>query len=192
MHILIPIKKYLAQYLRSAIGTEYLELKKVTAFDAFLNADNIKVVIQKELSETIFPLLCSTKSNELEKYMDNERYTVLGLKLTDKMMNTKRVYLRDCSIGLINKKVNDIMKSELMPLVFEAKQDKARIDHVILNFMNKHEIDEDMIRYDSLKKMVYRDCNIMASTFFMKKLPNAKFVLDLYFANQLVDRKFEE
>lgn len=192
MHVLIPIKKYLAQYLRSAIGAEYLELKKVTAFDAFLNADNIKVVIQKELSETIFPLLCSTKSNEVEKYMENERYTVLGLKLTDKMMNTKRVYLRDCSIGLINKVVNDIMKSELMPLVFEAKQDKVRIDHVILNFMNKHNIDEDMIRYDSLKKMVYRDCNIMASTFFMKKLPNAKFVLDLSFDNKIVERKFEE
>jgi hypothetical protein len=187
MHIRIPIKNYLLKYLLSELGMETLELRRISAFEAALSENNKRAMIQKEMSECIFPLLQSRESFSLDEYINDNNYSIVGLKLSENMLAQKRVCLRKKSIVKINDRIYRIMMAELMDRVYQAIDDEARLDNIILGFMAQHSIDEDDIRFDSLKKNCYRERLRIAETLFNKNnIVTAHAVLNLSFTKKII------
>ncbi len=187
MHIRIPIKRYLVKYLIARLGKDTLELKRVSAFEVALSENNIKATLQKQMSDVIFPLLQSTENYNQQDYLDNKAYTLVGLSLSDNMLAQKKVCLRTKSITKINERIYSIMMDELMNRVFEALDEEKRIDTIILGFMAECNIDEDDIRFDSLKKNCYRKRTEIAEKLFLKNnSATAHAVLSLSFDNKLI------
>jgi hypothetical protein len=187
MHIRIPIKRYLVKYLIARLGKDSLELKRVTAFEVALSENNIKATLQKQISDVIFPLLQSSENYRQEDYINNKAYTLVGLSISDNMMMQKKVCLRTKSITKINERIYGLMMDELMNRVFEALDEEKRIDTIILGFMAECNIDEDDIRFDSLKKNCYRKRTEIAEKLFLKNnSATAHAVLSLSFDTKLI------
>lgn len=186
MHIRIPIKTYLVKYLIARLGKDSLELKRVSAFEVALSEDNIKANLQKQISDVIFPMLKSSGNYDLNQYVDNKTYTIVGLTLTDSLMKLKKVCLRPKAITIINDVIYNIMMGELMNRVFEAIDQEQRLDNIILGFMCECNIDEDDIKFDSLKKNCYRKRAELAEKIFHKNSTTAHAVLNLSFGNKLI------
>lgn len=187
MHIRIPIKTFLLKYLLSELGKDTLELKRINAFEAALSENNKKASIQKELSDCIFPMLQSREAFNLEEFLSNPKYTIVGLKLTNSMLSQKKVCLRKHAIIKINDKVYCMMMADLMERVYKAIDDEVRLDNIILGFMSEHGIDEDDIRFDSLKKNCYRERIRIAEKLFDKNnFTTAHAVLNLSFTDKLI------
>ena len=187
MNIRIPIKTYLVKFLLCELGMDSLQLKRVNAFEAALSENNKRAMIQKELSDCIFPLLQSREGFNLEEYLQNPSYTIVALNISDAMMAKKRVCLRKKSIIVINDRVYRIMMGELMERVYKGIDDEVRLDNIILGFMSEYGIDEDDIRFDSLKKNCYRERLRIAEKIYNKNnIITAQGVLNLSFANGLI------
>jgi CRISPR/Cas system-associated endoribonuclease Cas2 len=79
------------------------------------------------------------------------------------------------------------MMDELMSRVFEALDEEKRIDTIILGFMAECNIDEDDIRFDSLKKNCYRKRTEIAEKLFLNNnSATAHVVLNLSFDTKLI------
>lgn len=188
MHIRIPIKRFLRQYLVKQLGCEKLELRKISPFEAALSENNLRANLQKKLSDTIFPLLQSTKNYDLEFFLSKPEYTLVGLNLTDNMLKQKRVCIRHSGVNAINHVLYELVITDLNDRLFSAIDNDERQDLIIYGFMAEHDMDEDMIRADSLKKAAYRKRLELEEKIFKNNSVSQPLVLNLSFDQKLINR----
>lgn len=81
---------------------------------------------------------------------------------SDSMIKRGRMYLSIQAVHRLNDLLRTEMMSELGMMVDKAISEKRRIDLTILDFMNQYNIDEEDIRFDSLKKSLYRERLVFA------------------------------
>jgi len=79
------------------------------------------------------------------------------------------------------------MVEELAMKMDEAIANKKRHDKAILEFMNQYNFDEDDIRFDSLKKRMYRErVKIAEKIYLANNLKPTSGVLNLSFGDRLI------
>ena len=134
----------------------------------------------KRLSDLIFPFLNSESNYDLEK-LRFQKYAYAGLSLSDKMYNTRRVCISTHGVLKINDSIYEQFMADLTSHVDTRRLQKVKSADAIIEFMNIYDIDEDDIRFDSLKKNEYRERVRIAKKIFHTNLPSAGAVLDLSF-----------
>lgn len=178
--IRLPIKTYLHKYLCQEIGAEKIEIKKISAADIDSNIKRWQYLLSKNL----FPYLThSTGFQGDPKRILNSPYTLIAVMPSDKMIRHKRLDITSQGITKVNECIQGEFYKDLFAELDLCLVEKKRIDHKIIDFMNKYDINEDDIRFDSLKKAHYRS-RIKEGNNFEKVEPYC--VVDLFFGNRLV------
>lgn len=186
MVVRIPIKMHLLKYLRNKVGADKLEIKHYNQTEMFAEESDV-IYIQRELSKTIYPFL-NTKIHWHQKQLDKQgNFGVVALNLKDYLVNSKRLCISIEGVKKFNSCIDSIMLKELITITDKAIAENQRQDNAIIDFMTRYQIDEDDIRFDSLKKRCYRERVKFAEKIFLSKNVNNKVgVLDLSFSTKFI------
>ena len=186
MVIKIPIRVHLLKYLRGKVGADKLDIKHINQMELFADQSDI-IFIQRELSKNIYPFINTTHNWKPEHLGVKYKFGMVALNLKDYLINSKKLFISYDGVKKLNESLYDLMMNELMGLLDESIVNKTRHDEAIINFMNKYEIDEDDIRFDSLKRKCYRERARLAEQIFLENnLKMTSGVIDLSFGNNLV------
>jgi hypothetical protein len=184
MIIKIPIRVHLLKYLRGKIGSDRLEIKHYYQVEMFEDQSEI-IHIQKEISRAIYPFLTTKHHWRQDQLGKTISYGMIALGLKDYLVTTKRIQLSYLGVLKLNSTIDEMMLQELIGKIDVAIAEKKPHDKTILEFMMKYNFDEDDIRYDSLKKRIYRERARLAEKLFLEKnLKVSEGVLDLSFGDK--------
>jgi hypothetical protein len=186
MLVRIPLRIHLLKYLKAKVGADKLEIRHFNQLEMFQDQSDI-IYIQRQLSKTLYPFLNTEHQWEKSQLGNQGKYALIGLNLKDYLISTRRIYISIQGVIKFNDCVDNIMLKEMIALIDTAISKKERQDLCILDFMAKYQIDEDDIRFDSLKKRAYRERKRLAEKLFLdKNLKGTGAVLDLSFAEAFI------
>lgn len=151
--IRIPVKTHLFKYLQGKIAADKVEIKVPSQLEIFENPD---LRIRKLIAHSINPMLRTDAGFKIEA-INYKSYQLVLFVPSDSMIKRGRVFLPEKAVHRLNELLRLEMLSEVGMLVDKAISEKKRIDLAILDFMAKYDIDEEDIRFDSIKKSLYRD-----------------------------------
>lgn len=188
MIIKIPVRVHLLKYLSGKVGAEKIEIQHISQQQMFASESHV-IDIQQKLSKTIFPFLNTDQRNQWQMHQLNGKgkYSLVALSFKDYLIDRKRVFISLQGVNKLNDLIDGMMYAELMGIMDYTISAKERHDKAILDFMNKYLIDEDDIKFDSIKKRCYRErLKIQDKIYLNKNLAGMPAILDLSFANKLV------
>lgn len=186
MLVRIPVRIHLLKYLKAKVGADKLEIRHFHQMEMFADQSDI-IYIQRQLSKTLYPFLNTEHQWAKEQLGSQGKFSLIGLNLKDYLMDSRRIYISLQGVVKFNDTIDQIMLTEMIGLLDKAISERKRQDHVILDFMSKYQIDEDDIRFDSLKKRAYRERKRLAEKIFLdKNLKGTGAVLDLSFSEKLI------
>jgi hypothetical protein len=177
----IPIKTYLHKYLLNQLGTEKFILQKYSN----CNTSTRELLWQKRLSDLIFPLLITGNGYKPEE-IGFKNFVYMAVFPSNTAIREKRMSISSKGVQCINNALYTWFMEDLQEFCDEALSTNQRIDMRILKFMSDYNIDEDDIRFDSLKKNYYRERVKTSQKIFTKNYATAQLVLDLSFSNKLI------
>lgn len=179
----IPIKTYLFKYLKVQIGAEKFVLRRISVSEA-----NTKELIwQQRLSKLIFPLITTGEGYKADD-IKFKNYTLVGVFLSDTLINHKRAAISEKGVNLINAQLYQWFMDDMFDCLDESISNGKRMDLQILEFMNRYDLDDEDIRFDSLKKNFYRDRKTNSEKVFKKPSTTAQIVLDFGFSEKLIQK----
>lgn len=189
MIIRIPIRIHLLKYLRGKVGAEQVKIQHYSQLSLF-EADSPVAQLQADLSKTIYPFLNTNYAwEDIQVKNKLNKYGLISLELKDYLVSTKKIFLSFKGVVALNDLIDAMMVEELSDLIDSTIANHKRQDIAILEFMNKYSIDEDDIRFDSLKKRIYRErLKQTAKIFISKNLAASSGVLSLSFGERLVGK----
>lgn len=188
MIIKIPVRVHLLKYLSGRVGGDKIEIQHISQQQMFASESHV-IEIQQKLSQVIFPFLNTDHKNQwaMQQLNGKGKYSLIALAFKDYMMDRKRVFISLQGVNKLNDLIDGMMYAELMGIMDHTISEGGRHDKAILEFMNKYMIDEDDIRFDSIKKRLYRErLKIQDKIYLTKNLSGMPAMLDLSFANKLV------
>jgi hypothetical protein len=188
MIIKIPVRVHLLKYLSGKVGGDKIEIQHVSQQQMFINESRV-IEIQMKLSRVIFPFLNTDHRNQwqMQQLNGKGKYSLVALAFRDYLVDRKRVFISLQGVNKLNDLLDAMMYEELMGIMDTTISNKERHDKAILDFMNKYLIDEDDIRFDSIKKRLYRErLKINDKIYLNKNLAGMPAILDLSFGNKLV------
>jgi hypothetical protein len=186
MLVRIPVRIHLLKYLKAKVGADKLEIRHFNQMEMFADQSDI-IFLQRQLSKTLYPFLNTEVQWEQSQLGNQGKYGIIGLNLKDYLINSRRIYISIQGVIKFNDCIDQIMLKEMIANIDKAISEKQRQDHTILEFMAKYQIDEDDIRFDSLKKRAYRERKRLAEKIFLdKNLKGSGAVLDLSFAERFI------
>lgn len=177
----IPIKTYLHKYLLKQIGSDKLVLQKITTHQSITQ----DLLWQKRLSDLIFPLLTTGHGYKTDE-IEFKNYVFMAIHPNTTALRDKKISISAKGVKCLNNAVYGWFMEDLQEYCDEALSKSQRIDLRILQFMADHNIDEEDIRFDSLKKNYYRERVKTSQKIFTKNSSTAQLVLDLSFSNKLI------
>jgi len=184
MIIKIPIRVHLLKYLRGKIGSDKLEIKHFYQVEMFEDQSEI-IFIQKQISRAIYPFLTTKHHWRQDQLGKTISYGMISLGLKEYLVSTKRIQLSYLGVLKLNSTIDEMMLAELIGNIDKAISEKRQHDKTILDFMMKYNFDEDDIRFDSLKKRIYRERARLAEKIFLdKNLKVSEAILDLSFGDK--------
>lgn len=143
--------------------------------------------IQREISKTLYPFLNTRDQWKTENLAKQYKYTLISLQLMDYLANHKRLFISTLGVIKFNERLDQLMVEDLMNRLDLSISNKKRHDETFLQFMAECSIDEDDIRFDSLKKRCYRErVKLKEKIFLGNNLSRTYGVLDLSFTEKLV------
>lgn len=186
MLVKIPVRTHLLKYLKYRIGSDRLEIKHYCQMELFEEKGNI-IHIQRELSKTLYPFL-NTKSHwDSSELCSRNKYAIVGLELKNYLINSKRLNISTIGVTKFNEKLEELLFEDLLSRLDLSIFKNARHDKTILEFMAICQIDEDDIRFDSLKKRCYRmRLKFQEKKFLNNNLARTEAVLDLSFGERYI------
>lgn len=151
--IRIPVKTHLVKYLSAKVQADKIEIKTPTQLEIF---ENPELRLRKVIAHSINPMLRSDGGFKLAdiKY---PKYELVLFVPSDSMIARKRVFLPIQAVHRLNELLRLEFLTEVGMEVDKAISTGKRIDLTILDFMARYDIDEEDIRFDSIKKSLYRD-----------------------------------
>jgi hypothetical protein len=186
MLVRIPVRIHLLKYLKAKVGADKLEIRHFNQLEMFADQSDI-IYIQRQLSKTLYPFLNTEHQWSSDQLGNQGKYGIIGLNLKDYLIDSRRIYISILGVIKFNDSIDQIMLKEMITLLDKAISEKQRQDHTILEFMAKYQIDEDDIRFDSLKKRAYRERKRLAEKLFLERnLKGTGAVLDLSFSEKFI------
>jgi hypothetical protein len=151
--IRIPVKNHLHKYLSAKVNAEKIEIKAPTQLEIF---ENPQLRLRKVIAHCITPMLRVDGGFKLTE-IKYPSYKLVLFVPSDSMIARKRVFLPIQAVHRLNELLRLEFLSDVGMEVDKAISEGKRIDLTILDFMAKYDIDEEDIRFDSIKKSLYRD-----------------------------------
>jgi hypothetical protein len=186
MLVKIPVRSHLLKFLKYKIGSDRLEIKHYSQLELFEEKGNI-IYLQRELSKTLYPFINTKKHWEESELCSRYKYSIIGLELKNYLINQKRLSISTVGVIKFNEKIEDMFYEELISRLDIAISNHKRHDEVIFEFMAACLIDEDDIRFDSLKKRCWRmRTKFKEQIFLHNNLARTGAVLDLSFTDKYV------
>ena len=187
MIIRIPIRIHLLKYLRGKAKGEQIRIQHHSQLELF-EEDSPVIALQRDLARTIYPFLNTDNTWEKSQLLTRrEKYGLVSMQLKDYLVHSKKVFISYRGIMELNEFIDTMMVEELASRLDESIANRKRHDKTILDFMNEYGFDEDDIRFDSLKKRIYRErVRIAEKIYLSKNLKGTEAILDLSFADRLI------
>lgn len=151
--IRIPVKKHLFKYLSAKVKADKIEIKAPTQLEIF---ENPELRLRKVIAHSINPMLRVDGGFKLTDFK-YPKYELVLFVPSDAMIARKRVFLPKQAVYRLNEVLRLEFLTEVGMEVDRAISTGKRIDLTILDFMARYDIDEEDIRFDSIKKSLYRD-----------------------------------
>lgn len=149
--IRIPIKTHLFKFLVKKIPIEKIQITKpITSSDDPLEHYN------RIAYKCLNPFLRADNGFNLAD-ITFKHYELILFIPSDGMIQRGRVHLAERGVYMFNNVLRDEFINECRMFVDKAISNTGRHDIAILNFMDMYGIDEEDIRFDSIKKALYRD-----------------------------------
>ncbi len=149
--IRIPIKTHLFKFLVKKLPIEKLQITKpiITGDDPLEHYNRIAY-------KCLNPFLRCDNGFNLSN-ITFKHYELILFIPSDGMIQRGRVHLAEKGVYMLNDVLRNEFIAECRMWVDKAISDNSRHDLAILNFMDMYGIDDEEIRFDSLKKALYRD-----------------------------------
>jgi hypothetical protein len=187
MNIRIPIRIHLLKYLRGKANGEQIRIQHYSQLELF-EQDSAVIALQRDLARTIYPFLNTTYQWEQAQIRNKlVKYGLISFELKEYLVHSKKLFISFKGVMALNDFIDNLMVEELAMKMDEAIANKKRHDKAILEFMNQYNFDEDDIRFDSLKKRMYRErVKIAEKIYLSNNLKPTSGVLNLSFGDRLI------
>lgn len=145
MIIRLPVKPFIAKYLRKQFG-ENLPVTEKNFFNALI----ISMLQKFEKGNPVVQ-----KNNH--KIIDGIKFVGYNLVISDYVFNKHGAYISNENIFLLNDAVDNMIRRQMFDWIQGPAKPHKEVDYNILAFRNIYGITEDELPFDNLKRWYYRE-----------------------------------